>query len=51
MGSSVACHVVSQSRYRAAYDEAERALAALDGYGDEAELLRLIARYCVTRAG
>lgn len=32
-----------------AAEECERALAALDGFGEEAELLRLIARYCVTR--
>jgi farnesyl diphosphate synthase len=32
-----------------AADEAERALAVLDEFGDEADLLRLIARYCVTR--
>lgn len=30
-------------------EECERALAAIAGFGDEAELLRLIARYCVTR--
>ena len=32
-----------------AAEECERALAALDGFGEEADLLRLIARYCVTR--
>ena len=32
-----------------AYDEAMRALKVLEAFGDEADLLRLIARYCVTR--
>ena len=32
-----------------AADECGRALAALEGFGMEADLLRLIARYCVTR--
>ena len=32
-----------------AVDECERALAELEQYGPEADLLRLIARYCVTR--
>ena len=32
-----------------ATQECERALAAIEGFGDEADLLRLIARYCVTR--
>lgn len=32
-----------------ANEECERALAELDGFGAEADLLRLIARYCVTR--
>jgi farnesyl diphosphate synthase len=32
-----------------AADDANRALAVLDGFGEEADFLRLIARYCVTR--
>jgi farnesyl diphosphate synthase len=33
-----------------ALDECETALAALAQYGEEADILRLIARYCVTRS-
>ncbi|RYG61794.1 MAG: polyprenyl synthetase family protein [Alphaproteobacteria bacterium] len=32
-----------------AADECNRALAAIEDFGEEADLLRLIARYCVTR--
>lgn len=38
-----------EGAHQRAVDECERALTVLHGFGEEADLLRLIARYCVTR--
>lgn len=39
-----------EGAHERALQEAERALKVLEQFGEEADLLRLIARYCVTRA-